>query len=64
MQGRGWIAAAVFLADRITNPVVGLLCTQAKLTDLCRDYCRVMILSAIPIMLQIAPTILGSSGPT
>ena len=42
------------LAGRITKPVVGLLCTQAKLTDLCRDYCRVMILSAIPIMLQIA----------
>ena len=44
----------MLLAGRITNPVVGLLCTQAKLTDLCRDYCRVMILSAIPIMLQIA----------
>lgn len=42
------------LAGRITGPVVGVLCTQAKLTDLCMDYCRVMILCSIPIMLQIA----------
>ena len=42
------------LADRITKPVVGLLCTQTVLTDLCVDYCRAMILCSVPIMLQIA----------
>ena len=44
----------MLLAGRIAGPVTNLLCTQADLSDLCRDYSRTLILCSMIIMFQIA----------
>ena len=44
----------MLLANRITGPVVRLLCTQPSLMADCLEYSRVEILCSAPIMFQIA----------